>query len=97
MTCRSRFDLTDSIYDILYIYCKLNKRLQFGAYSQRCQMAVVTATFQKCFTSWMSVKIGGREPYSQTPTYDTPATARKASNSRDVGNSKDPSSNGNDS
>jgi hypothetical protein len=28
------------------------------AYDQRCQMAVVTATFQKCgsFTSWMSAE-----------------------------------------
>ncbi len=38
-------------------------------------MAVITAPFQNCgsFTSWMS----GREPCSQTPTYDTPATAGK--------------------
>jgi hypothetical protein len=45
-------------------------------------MAVVTATFQKCgrFKSLMW-KTGGREsgcePCSQTPTYDTPATAGK--------------------
>jgi hypothetical protein len=42
-------------------------------------------------------KTGGREsghePCSQTPTNENPS--RKASNSRDVGNSKDPSSNRN--
>jgi hypothetical protein len=42
-------------------------------------MAVVTATFQKCgsFTIWILCKIGGREPCSQTPIYDTLATAGK--------------------
>jgi hypothetical protein len=35
----------------------------------------------------------GRKPCSQTPTYGTPATAGK--HSRDVGNSRDPSSNRN--
>jgi hypothetical protein len=48
---------------------------------QLCQMAVVTATFQKCgsFKKLMSVKKCGREsgcePCSQTPTNDTPAIA----------------------
>jgi hypothetical protein len=46
-------------------------------------MAVVTATLQKCgrFTS-LVWKTGGREPCSQTPTYDTPATAGKQASAR---------------
>jgi hypothetical protein len=53
--------------------------------------------FQECGSFKIPWKIGGREsgrkPCSQTPTYDTPATAGK--HSRDVGNSRDPSSNRN--
>ncbi len=51
--------------------------------------------FQECGSFKIPWKIGGREsgrkPCSQTPTYDTPATAGK--HSRDVGNNRDPSSN----
>ncbi len=53
--------------------------------------------FQKCGSFKIPWKIGGhesgRKPCSQTPTYDTPAIAGK--HSRDVGNSRDPSSNRN--
>jgi hypothetical protein len=64
--------------------------------NQPCQMAVVTATFQKCGDFFLKLYVRGKlvaVKVAVSHAVRHPSNSRKASNSRDVGNSKDPSSN----